>query len=64
MIQCRQVAGRNAYEEAYEVTYITPISHGTERFGSREKATLFAVKKLEELRKNHENERTNLNPPG
>ena len=50
MIQCEQVKGRNRHEVAYEVTYITPVSHGTKRFGSREKATLFAVEKLKELR--------------
>jgi len=53
MIYCEEVKGRyGSRETAYQVTYITPLSHGAERFGTREKATLFAVEKLKELRAN------------
>ena len=56
MIGTTTEEGRRAGEGlAYVVHYITPMGHGSERFGGydgREKATLFAVEKLKELRAN------------
>lgn len=54
MIGTTTEQGRRSGEgPAYVVHYITPQSHGSQRFGgydARERATLFAVKKLSELR--------------
>ncbi len=50
MIRCDIIKGRvGEHEPAYQITYKTPVSEGVERFGTRAKATLFAVEKLEEL---------------
>jgi hypothetical protein len=49
MIKSKLVEGRYKGDIVYEITYKTPASEGVERFGSREKATLFAVEKMEEL---------------
>jgi len=49
MIYCEQVKGRGVDGPAYVIRYRTPMRSGNARFGSRAKATAFAIGLLQEL---------------